>query len=282
MRLHIKKFPVCAFLTYLLPSTPLTTLYYSLGCVLGSVSPPSPSAGSALTFRSAHLSVSIGGSPSNITISCGVSQDSVLWPILFNLYTTPLSTLIANTSISHHIYFDYTQLFTSFVPKDFPFVINQLQSSVSTISSWMTANLLTLNPSKNEFMLISLPQQLSKFTLRHVPCACSANFPLFICTQSMLCLWLLSLSFSQQISKLSSSCHYHIRDLRHIRNSKGHKTAAIINTSLVHSSIDYCSSLYYSLPASQLHRLQLIQNALARAVSRTPLHSPISPVLHSL
>ena len=34
--------------------------------------------------------------------------------------------------------------------------------------------------------------------------------------------------------------------------------------------------------ASQLHRLQLIQNALARAVSQTPLHSPISSVLHSL
>ena len=32
----------------------------------------------------------------------------------------------------------------------------------------------------------------------------------------------------------------------------------------------------------QLHHLQLIQNALARAVSRTPLHSQISPVLHSL
>ena len=41
-------------------------------------------------------------------------------------------------------------------------------------------------------------------------------------------------------------------------------------------------TLYCSLPASQLHRLQLIQNAPARAVSRIPLHSPISSVLHSL
>ena len=53
-RLHINKFPVCAFLTYLLPSTPLTTLCYSLGCLLSSVHPP-PSAGSALIFRPAHL-----------------------------------------------------------------------------------------------------------------------------------------------------------------------------------------------------------------------------------
>ena len=92
----------------------------------------------------------------------------------------------------------------------------------------------------------------------------------------------LYLSFSQQISKLSSSCHYHIRHLRHIHNYLDHKTAAIIATSLVHSRLDYCNSLYYCLSASQLHYLQLIQNALARAVSWTLLHSPISPVLHSL
>ena len=91
-----------------------------------------------------------------------------------------------------------------------------------------------------------------------------------------------SLSFSQQISKLSSFCHYHIRDVRCIRNSLDHNTAAIFATSLVHVCFDYCNSIYYSLLASQLHRLQLIQNPLARAVSRTSLHSPISPVLHSL
>ena len=58
--------------------------------------------------------------------------------------------------------------------------------------------------------------------------------------------------------------------------------AATIATSPIHSRLDYCNSLYYSLPASQLHRFQIIQNALARALSRTPLHFPISPVLHSL
>ena len=81
---------------------------------------------------------------------------------------------------------------------------------------------------------------------------------------------------------LFSSCHYHIRDLRRIRNSLDHKTVATIATSLVHSRLDYCNSLYYSVPACQLHRLQLIQIALTRAVSRTPLHFQISPVLNSL
>ena len=64
----------------------------------------------------------------------------------------------------------------------------------------------------------------------------------------------------------------------HNNNFLDHKTAAAIATCLVLSRLDYCNSLYYSLPASQLHRLQLIENALARAVYRTSLYSPISPV----
>ena len=38
----------------------------------------------------------------------------------------------------------------------------------------------------------------------------------------------------------------------------------------------------YSLPITQIKRLQHIQNRLARAVTRTPKHSHISPVLKSL
>ena len=119
-------------------------------------------------LSSGSSSVSICGTPSNIIISCGVPQDSVIGPIIFNLYTTPFITLIANTSLSRHLYADDTQLFTSFVLKDFSFVINQLQSFVSTISSWMTANLLhTLNPSKtgSSAYLSSYP----KFTILHFP-----------------------------------------------------------------------------------------------------------------
>ena len=122
---------------------------------------------SYLSIRSS--SVSIGGTPSHITISCEVPQGSVLGSILFNLYTTPLSTLIANTSRSHHLYADDAQLFNSFVPKDFPLVINQLQSSVSTISSWMTANLHTLNPSKLRSCSLAYFINYPKFTLLHFP-----------------------------------------------------------------------------------------------------------------
>jgi len=35
-----------------------------------------------------------------------------------------------------------------------------------------------------------------------------------------------------------------------------------IATSIVHSKLDHCNSLYYNLPKSQTNRLQVIQNSL--------------------
>ena len=43
--------------------------------------------------------------------------------------------------------------------------ITQLQDTIFDISSWMTTSLLSLNPSKTEFMLISLPKTISKISI---------------------------------------------------------------------------------------------------------------------
>ena len=95
-------------------------------------------------------------------LTCGVPQGSVLGPVLFNLYTTSLSSLINASSISHLLYADDTQLFISFVSKNFSSAINNFQSTITLISSWISSNYPTLNPSKTEFLLIGLPQQTSK------------------------------------------------------------------------------------------------------------------------
>ena len=90
------------------------------------------------------------------------------------------------------------------------------------------------------------------------------------------------LSFSDQISTLSQYCYYHIDQLRCIRAYLDFKTASTIATSIVHSKLDYCNSLYYNLPKSQITRLRQIQNSLARAVVKAPKFCHITPILHSL
>ena len=49
-----------------------------------------------------------------------------------------------------------------------------------------------------------------------------------------------------------------------------------------HSKLDYCNSLYYNLPKSQINCLQQNQNCLACTVVKAPKSSHITPTLRSL
>ena len=73
---------------------------------------------SYLSSRTSAVSIPLHLSPSS-SLTCGVPQDYVLGPILFNLYTTPLSTLISSSTISHLLYADDTQLLSHLLPKTF-------------------------------------------------------------------------------------------------------------------------------------------------------------------
>src|SRR6218665_462269 len=46
--------------------------------------------------------------------------------------------------------------------------------------------------------------------------------------------------------------------------------------------LDYYNSLFYSINSSQIKSLQTIQKALVRAVTKTPKHHHITPILKSL
>src|SRR6218665_3525100 len=90
------------------------------------------------------------------------------------------------------------------------------------------------------------------------------------------------LSFLNHMSNLSRSCFMHIRDVLRIRPMLDFKTASTIASSIVHSKLDYCNSLFLILDSAQIQRLQLIQNSLAQAVTRTHRHHRINHVLKLL
>ena len=81
----------------------------------------------------------------------------------FTLYTTPVSTVICQCGAYHHLYADDTQLFISFTSSEFLKNVAILENTIAEVCSWMFANLLMLNPSKTDFLLILLPKQLSRF-----------------------------------------------------------------------------------------------------------------------
>ena len=67
-------------------------------------------------------SVFVGHESTPSVLKCGVLQGSVLGPLLFTLYTHPLSTIICQSDISYHFFADDSQLHNSSVPSDFQFL----------------------------------------------------------------------------------------------------------------------------------------------------------------
>ena len=87
------------------------------------------------------------------------------------------------------------------------------------------------------------------------------------------------LSLRKQISSICQTSFYHVRHLRQIRSSIDINSATVLANALIHSKLDYCNSLYYDLPNSLLHRLQLVQNSLARVVILSIFRSKLKTLL---
>jgi len=124
----------------------------------------------------------------------------------------------------------------------------------------MTANLLTLNSFKSDWN--SNCRKLRNFSIETTH---STHNRCFIFEEH--------LPFFYQMSALSKSCYYHIRELRAF-------VLVLISKRLPPLSFTpkFIIVIYYSLLRSQLNQLQPTQDSLARTVVEPPRFSPITPI----
>ncbi len=244
--------------------------------------------GTALTWFSSYLTnrhqcIKIDNYFStSLPTSCGIPQGSVLGPLLFTLYTTPLSSVIQSHNLDHHLYADDTQIYISMATPDTSHSLNRLNDCLQDVFSWMTDSKLKLNADKTEFLIIGTPMQRGKLNDFFLTCIPSQNITPAASVRNLGVTFDCDFNFRQHISQTCRCCFDHIRDLRRIRRHMSLSVAKTIATALVSSRLDYCNSLLHNIAIKNIAKLQRVQNCLARVVTQSPRFSRSVPLLKSL
>ena len=90
---------------------------------------------------------------------------SVLGPVLFVLYTTPLSDIIANHSVNHQLFADDTQLQKSAPLSEVTNLTKELNACTDDMKTSMIGNQLKLNDDKTEALLFPFSSSFKPSTI---------------------------------------------------------------------------------------------------------------------
>ena len=99
-------------------------------------------------------------------VTCGVSQDSVLGPVLFLLYTADVISITRRDDIGVHSFADSTQLYQHSVADICVASISRLVSCIDYNNKWMSSNRLKLKSDKTDLILLGIRQQLANINYK--------------------------------------------------------------------------------------------------------------------
>ena len=217
----------------------------------------------------------------------GVPQGSVLWPILFllySLYCRPAT--VGQKPISHHLtphaYADYMQIYSACRPAD----VDRPQDSISVcvgVSCWMAANGLQLNHANSEVLWCSSTRRQHQIPGRAVRIRSTAVRP--VSTVRDLGIMLdAEVTMSTHVSAVVGTSFAALCRIRSVRRSTPRRASASLTViqALVVSKVDYCNSVLAGVSDTLLRRLQFVLNITARLILSARKSEYITPLLREL
>jgi len=90
------------------------------------------------------------------------------------------------------------------------------------------------------------------------------------------------LTMADYVASVCRSAYYHLRQIRPTVQSLTLDGSKTLVQAFISGRLDYCNSLLYGMTDSLFQRLQSVQNAAARLITRTGRREHITPVLREL
>ena len=156
-----------------------------------------------------------------------------------------------------------------------------MNKDLTKIRNWCFDNRLLLNASKTKLMLFGSRQMIAKipnFNLSLlgkdlVPTRCARDLGVIFDNQ---------LTFSDHTVTTVSSCMSSLTQINRVKHVFDKDLLITIIKGLVFSKMFYCSSVWSNTSATNINKLQAIQNFAARIVTRSRKFDHITPILKQL
>lgn len=233
-----------------------------------------------------HQTVCIRGSLSDPELlQYGVPQGSVLGPLLFGLYTQPLSEIIRTANVSHHLYADDTQLYMPFSPRSSAsqsFALQNIQNCVLLIKKWMDANYLKLNESKTELLCVKQPRVNYPLSDPFCLSVCGSLIKPSDHVRDLGVMLDSNFDLQKQVNTVCKAAYFELHRISRVRDFIDECALRDLIQWQVISRLDFCNSLYAGLSAVTRSQLQRVQNSAARLIVKAKKSDHITPILQRL
>jgi hypothetical protein len=181
-------------------------------------------------FDSRTQSVSINNCCSSPTaLKYGVPQGSVAGPSTIPNYGQPIATLALEYGVGLHLYADDTQLYVGCEIDDCDSSKEQLEVCIAGIRTWMAANMLKLNDSKTEYLVIGtkhllqqLPEQIHSINIG------SSQIESTSSARNIGVLMDTNLRMEEHIRNVCRSCYISLRDIGRIRHNLSEDSTKVL------------------------------------------------------